>query len=103
MSDQNIQEVLKLEQKARSVYDAAVHDTEQIPVQAEQEAHVFIEKARIEMQDEARDLISKAEAKEEAGQILADAEGKSKELDAAAKTNFDKAVAYVLKQILNRE
>ena len=103
MNDQNIQAVLKLEKKARSVYDAAVHEAEQIPVQAEQEAQAFIEKARSDAQNEARELISKAEAKEDASKIMAEAEGKARQMDAAAKNNFDKAVAYVLEQILNRE
>jgi vacuolar-type H+-ATPase subunit H len=103
MNDQNIQEVLKLEKKARSVYDAAVREAEQLPVQVEQESQAFIEKARTEAQNEARELISKAEAKEEAGRILAEAEEKGKQMEAAAKKNFDKAVAYVLKQVVNRE
>jgi vacuolar-type H+-ATPase subunit H len=103
MNDQNIQAVLKLEKKARSVYDAAVHDAEQLPIQAEQESQAFIEKSRIDAQNEARDLISKAEAKEEASRILTDAEAKAKQMEAAVKKNSDKAVAYVLKQILNRE
>jgi vacuolar-type H+-ATPase subunit H len=103
MNDQNIQEVLKLEKKARSVYDNAVHEAEQLPVQAEQEAQAFIEKTRVDAQGEARELISKAEAKEEAGRILAEAEEKGKQMEAAAKKNFDNAVAFVLKQIVNRE
>jgi vacuolar-type H+-ATPase subunit H len=103
MNDQNIQAVLKLEKKARSVYDDAVHEAEQLPVQAEQEAQAFIEKARLDAQNEARDLISKAEAKEEASRIMAEADEKAKQMEAAVKKNFDKAVAYVLKQVLNRE
>jgi vacuolar-type H+-ATPase subunit H len=103
MNDQNIQAVLKLEKKARSVYDAAVHEAEQLPIQAEQESQAFIEKARIDTQNEARDLISKAEAKEEASRIMTDAEAKARQMDAAVKNNSDKAVAYVLKQITSRE
>jgi vacuolar-type H+-ATPase subunit H len=103
MNDQNIQAVLKLEKKARLVYDTAVREAEQLPVQAEQEAEAFIEKARLDTQNEARELISKAEAKEEASRIMAEAEEKAKQMEAAAKKNFDKAVAYVLKQVLNRE
>ncbi len=103
MNDQNIQAVLKLEKKARSVYDAAVREAEQLPVQAEQEAQAFIEKARIDAQNESRDLISKAEAKEEASRIMAEADEKAKQMEAAVKKNFDTAVAYVLKQVLNRE
>jgi vacuolar-type H+-ATPase subunit H len=103
MNDQNIQEVLKLEKKARSVYDNAVHEAEQLPVQAEQEAQAFIEKSRADAQNEARELISKAEAKEDTSQILAEAEEKANQMEAAAKKNSDKAVAYVLKQIVNRE
>jgi vacuolar-type H+-ATPase subunit H len=103
MNDQNIQEVLKLEKKARLVYDDAVHEAEQLPVQAEQEAQAFIEKTRADAQNDARELISKAEANEQAGKILAEAEEKSKQMEVAAKKNFDKAVAYVLKQIVSRE
>ena len=103
MNDQNIQAVLKLEKKARSVYDAAVHEAEQLPVQAEKEAEAFIEKARLDTQSEARELISKAEVEEDASRIMAEAEEKAKQMEAAARKNFDKAVAYVLKQVLNRE
>ena len=103
MNEQNIQAVLKLEKKARSVYEAAVKEAEQLPVQVEQEAQAFIEKARTDAQNEARDLISRAEAKEEAGKILAEADEKGKQMDGAAKKNFDKAVAYIIKQVVNRE
>jgi vacuolar-type H+-ATPase subunit H len=74
-----------------------------MPVDAEKEAEAFVEKARLNAQNEARELISKAEAKEEAGRILSEAEEKGKQMEAAARKNFDKAVAYVLKQVLNRE
>jgi vacuolar-type H+-ATPase subunit H len=103
MNDQNIQAVLKLEIKARSVYDAAVREAEQLPVQAEHESQAFIEKARIDTQNGARELISKAEAKEDASRIMAEADEKARQMEAAAMMNLDKAVAYVLKQVIKRE
>ena len=103
MNDQNIQEVLKIEKKARSLYEEAVREAEQLPVQAEQEAQAYIEKARIDAQKEFRELIARAEAKEEASRILTEAEEKAKQMEVSAKKNSDKAVAYVLKQVVNRE
>ena len=100
MNDKNIQEILKIEKKAREMYDAAVREAEQLPIQAEQDGQVMIEKARAEAQAESRDMISRAEAREETAKILAAAEEKARQMEVTAKKNFDKAVEYVLQQVV---
>jgi len=46
LNEKNIQEVLEIEKQADAIHEAALHEAQQIPVQAEQEAQALIEKAR---------------------------------------------------------
>jgi len=100
MNEKQIQQVLEIEKQAQEIHEAAVREAQQLPVQAEQEAQALIEKARVEAQAEAQKLVTQAQADDETGRILADAEETNKQMEAAAKKNFDRAVNYILERVV---
>lgn len=102
MNENRIQQVLEIEKQAQEIHDAAVHDAQQLPIAADQEAQSILEKARVEAHEEARQLISKAQAQEETTRILAQAEEKSRQGEAMAMSNFDRAVTYILDRIITK-
>ena len=103
MSEKRIQQVLEIEKQAMEIRDAAVKEAEQIPSQAEREAQALVERARKEAEEEARQLIAGAKASEEGGQILAEADEKTRQLETAAKSNLDRAVTAVLNRVIGKE
>jgi hypothetical protein len=102
VNEKHIQQVLEIEKRAQEIHEAAMKEAQQLPVIAEQEAQALIEKAQAEAHQEARDMVSKVQADEEGGRILAEIEEKNKQLDATAMNNFDRAVAYVLERVIGR-
>jgi hypothetical protein len=100
---ERIQQVLEIEKQAHAIKDAAVHEAEQLPLQAEQEILAMLEKARSEAQEEARKMIADAHA--EAGNVRAldHAKESAKRTEALALSNFDRAVAYVISKVAGRE
>jgi V/A-type H+/Na+-transporting ATPase subunit G/H len=103
LKDQRIQEILEIEKNAQAIYEQAVKEAEQLPVQAEKEAQGIIDKARADAEEEARKMLEKAKAEDEIGKISADAEEKVKHAETLAATNFDRAVAYVLNRVVGKE
>lgn len=102
MNENRIQQVLDIEKQAQEIHDIAVHDAQQLPILADQEAQSILEKARVEAHEEAHLLISKAQAQEETARILTQAEEKSRQSEAMAMTNFDRAVTYILDRIITK-
>ena len=102
MNEKHIQQVLEIEKQAQEIHEAAVKEAQQLPVLAEQEAQALIEKAKAEAQQEAREMVSKVQADDESARILSEAEEKSRQLESLAKSNLDKAVAYVLERVAGR-
>ena len=70
MNDKRIQQVLDIEQEAQGLYKAALEDAKQLPIQAEQESQMLIDKARVEAENEARQILAKAHSTEESDKIL---------------------------------
>jgi vacuolar-type H+-ATPase subunit H len=103
VNEKRIQQVLEIEKKAEEIRAKAAAEAEQIPVRAEQEALDLIDKARASAEEEARLLVTKAKAEQESAGILADADENIRRTDTTAKTNFDRAVAYVLNRVVGRE
>ncbi len=103
MSEKNIQKVLDIEKQADELYNKAVHDAQQLPVLAEQEAQAIVDKALAEAHEEARKLVSNAQAEGEVSRILSQAEEKNREIETLAMKNFDRAVAYILDRITGKE
>ncbi len=100
MNEKLIQQVLQVERQAQEIRDQAIHKAEQLPVLADQEAQLLIEKAKADAQKEARQILSKAQAEEETARILAQAKEKNHQLEALAMSNFDRAVTYVVQRIV---
>ena len=103
LNEKNIQEVLEIEKQADAIHEAALHEAQQIPVQAEQEAQALIEKARADAKEEARKILVNAQAGEESARILREAEDQIKRTDGLAKKNFDRAVSYVIARVIGRD
>ena len=103
MNENRIQQVLEIEKQAQEIHDLAIREAQQLPISAEQESQTVLEKARAAAQDEARQLIASAQAKEETDRILLEAEQKNGQTEALAMSNFDRAVNYILDRVIGKE
>jgi len=103
MNENRIQQVLEIEKQAQEIHETALRDAQQLPISADQESQVILEKARTGAQEEARQLIANAQAEEETTRILAEAEKKNRQVEALAMSNFDRAVNYILDRVIGRE
>ena len=103
MNENRIQQVLEIEKQAQDMHETAIRDAQQLPISADQESLAVMEKARADAQQEARELIAKAQAKEETTRILVTAEEKNHQVEALAMSNFDRAVNYILDRVIGRE
>lgn len=103
MNEDRIQQVLMIEKEAQEVADAAMREAEQLPLQADQEAQAMLEKARAAAVEEAKELVAKAEAKDECDRIQASAEEKINRTKSLAAGHLDQAVAYVLGRVTGKE
>lgn len=96
-----IKQVLEIEKKAKEMQEKAARDAQELPVKAEQEGQVLIAKAKADAEQEARKIIAAAQNVDAVKGALADGD-KSDQLEAQAKKNFDKAVAYVLDRVIGK-
>ncbi len=103
MNENRIQQVLEIEKQAQEIHQKAISDAQQLPVEAERESQALINGARSKAEEEARGLVAKARAEEETARILSQAEQKNREAEALAMSNFDRAVAFVIERVLNKE
>ncbi len=102
MNEKRIEQVLEIEKQAQDILNAATRDAEQIPAQAEQEARDIVERARFQAQEEANQMLGKAQAEEETAAILSKADEKNRETEKRAMQNMDKAVAYILERVIGK-
>lgn len=100
---ERIQQVVELEKQAQAVNEEAAREAEQLLIQAEKEARALLEKNRADAQAEARALVSRTSVDAESERVLAAAEESSKQSEALAMSNFERAVAYVLSRVIGRE
>jgi len=100
VNDKSIQQVIELEKHAQEIRDQAEHEAEQLPLQAEQQAQSLIQQARTEAQGQAQKLVSEVQGDEATARILGEADAKNKELESAARKNFDRAVKYIVDQVV---
>lgn len=103
MNEKRIQQVLDIEKQAQAVYEEAVNEAKQIPLQAEQEAQAMIDNARAEAESEARKIVEQAKSETETQRILEDADEKVNKAELLAKQNFNRAVTEVLSHIAGKE
>lgn len=102
MNEKHIQQVLEIEKQAQEVQEKAKREAQDIPMKAEQEAQALIAKARTEAQEEARKMIASVQADDNSDQAAANLASQNSELEAKAKGNFNKAVAFVLERVIGR-
>ena len=102
MNEKKIQQVLEIEKEAQKFQEKAQREAQEIPVKAEQKAQALISKAKEEAQEEARNIVAKVKSKDETKKIMTEVEKKNSQLDALAKKNFNKAVAYVLDRVIGK-
>ncbi len=102
MNDKHIQQVLDIEKQAQEVQEKARKEAQEIPVKAEQEAQALIAKARSDAQEEARKMLADVQKGDASEQTAAEVVSKTRDTEAKAKNNFDKAVAFVLERVIGR-
>ncbi len=103
MNENRIQQVLDIEKQANTIRDQMIDEAAQLPVQAQKEAQAILEKARADAQVEAQQMVAKAQADQESAEILSQADEKTRRTETLAKSNFTRAVAYVVARVIGRE
>lgn len=103
MDEKRIEQVLEIENQAKEVHASALREAEQIRLQAEQDAQALIEKARDDAEQETRWMIAHVQVEEERDRILSQAEQEAREMEGIAMVHFERAVAFVLNQVIGRE
>jgi vacuolar-type H+-ATPase subunit H len=103
LNEKRIQQVLDIEKQAQAIYEAAVEEARAIPVQAEQEAQVILDKARADAEKEASQMIDQAQSDVESKRILAEMEEKVRRSEVIARSNYKRAVADVLYRVVGKE
>lgn len=103
LNENRIQQVLEIEKQANEIRDEIIRSAALLPVQAEKEAQAMIEKGRAEAQDEANQLLAKAQAEQDSAEIMSQANEKILRIETLAKGNFTRAVAYVVARVTGRE
>ncbi len=103
MNENRIRQVLDIEKRAQENYQAALNEAQRLPAQAEQDSQELLNKSRAEAQEEARQIVAKAKAEGDVDRILAEAEEKNRQIEARAMSNFDRAVNYILDRVTGKE
>ena len=102
MKEKQIERVLEIEKQSQEIHEKARREAQELPAQAEQEGQALVAKAKAEAQEEARKIVAAAQTEDAAKGILDETNRKSAELEALAKKNFDKAVAFVVDRIMGK-
>jgi hypothetical protein len=103
LNENRIQQVLEIEKQANAIRDEMIAQAGQLPVQAEREAQALLEKSRADAQKEAQDILARAKAEQESADIQSQAQEKVQRVENLAKSNFNRAVAYVVARVIGRE
>jgi len=103
LNENRIQQVLEIEKQANTIRDEMIRSAALLPVQAEKEAQAMVEKERAEAQDEANQMLAKAKAEQESADIMSQSNEKILHIETLAKGNFNRAVSYVVARVIGRE
>jgi vacuolar-type H+-ATPase subunit H len=103
LNDDYLQQIVELEKQARAVYETAVHEAEQLPIQAEADARALLEKTRAGAEAQAKQLLAQAQSKSESDNILNQARQETERMKTLARNHFDRAVGFVLDQLTGKE
>jgi len=102
MNEKRIRQVLEIEKQAQQILASALREAEQLPITADQEAQQIIEKTRVAAQEEARQMVENAHKIDESARIMGEVEQKKLAIEKLGKSNLDRAVAYVLEQVMGK-
>jgi vacuolar-type H+-ATPase subunit H len=100
MNEKRIQEVIEIEKQAQQLLATASRAAEDLPAKAEIEAREIIEQARAAARQEAKKLLERTAAEDEAAEIISTSQAKMGEGDRLVEKNMEKAVTYVLQQVI---
>lgn len=103
MDDKRLNQVLDIEKQAQEIYDSALAEASHIPLQAEKDAQDLLEKTRLEAEAGARKMIADAQTKDESQRILAEAAEKIQHDEILARSNFSRAVSFVIDRLTGKE
>jgi vacuolar-type H+-ATPase subunit H len=103
LNEKRIQDVIELEKQADAIYEQAVAEAAQIPVEAESESEQLLERTRMEAHSEARQVTENAKAEEECEKILSQSSEKMQQTETIARGNLTRAISYVLNRVVGRE
>jgi len=103
LNENRIQQVLEIEKQANAIRDAMISEASELPLQAQKDAQSILEKSRAAAQAEAQQMIASAQADKESADILSQADEKTHKTETLAKSNFSRAVAYVVARVIGRE
>ncbi len=103
LNENRIQQVLEIEKQANTIRDEMIRSAALLPVQAEKEAQAMVEKGRAEAQDEANQMLAKAKAEQESADIMSQSNEKTLRIETLAKGNFNRAVSYVVAWVIGKE
>ena len=102
MNEKRIQEVIDIETEAEAILLSAQTEADRLPVQAEAEAQELLKKARAGAERDARQMLEKVQAEDQAAAIMSATEDKIRESELLAAKHLDQAVAYVLDQVMGK-
>jgi vacuolar-type H+-ATPase subunit H len=94
--EERIRRVLEIERQARALYEASVHEAEQLPQAAEREAREELQRIVAAAQTEAKRILADAQSEQERADILAQAEKDIRQMEDGAKERMNRAVEFVL-------
>ena len=102
MNEKRIQEVMEIEKQAEAILLSAQKEAERLPLQAQAEAQELLKDTLAAARREAQEIVEKAELEDQAGAILSSTESKMRESEALAAKHLEKAVSYVLDQVIGK-
>ena len=91
------------EKRAEELLASATREAGDLPAQAESEAREMLAKAREAAKAEADDLVERAQSEVNATEIMSKTQEKIRQAEALGLKNFERAVAFVLEQLLATE
>lgn len=103
MDEKRIEQVLEIENQAKEVHESALREAEQIRLQAEQESQALIDKAKADAEQEGRWIVAHVQVEDERDRILSQAEQDAREMEGIAMVHFERAVTFVLNQVIGKE
>lgn len=102
MNEKRIQQVIEIERQAEEILLTAQTEAERLPMQAEAEAQELLKEARAAAERDARQMLEKVRAEDQAAAIMSAAENKMRESELLAARHFEQAIAYVLEQVIGK-